>query len=223
MKLLRTRVYIDGYNLYYSLLRKTPHKWLNLKALFEKILKAQNPACELISIKYYTAPVKASFASHGKDSVIAQNDYHKALAANECMVIKGSHYIKKSTPLKFQKPPNKDERVEVWSIEEKQTDVNIALDMYRDALKSTTDHIVLCSNDIDLETPLKYLKEDFPNTLRGLIIPLPKGEKNRRPSKTLVNLSSWCKRYIAEDELIKSQFKPRVATKKKPANKPKHW
>jgi hypothetical protein len=28
---LKTRVYIDGFNLYYGLLRGTPHKWLDLE------------------------------------------------------------------------------------------------------------------------------------------------------------------------------------------------
>ena len=32
----RTRVYIDGYNLYYGCLKGTPHKWLDLLSLFEK-------------------------------------------------------------------------------------------------------------------------------------------------------------------------------------------
>jgi len=31
---VKTIVYVDGYNLYYGLLRKSPHKWLDLFALF---------------------------------------------------------------------------------------------------------------------------------------------------------------------------------------------
>ena len=33
---LRTRIYIDGFNLYYGCLRQTPYKWLDLVALFER-------------------------------------------------------------------------------------------------------------------------------------------------------------------------------------------
>ena len=33
---LRTRVYIDGYNLDYGCLKDTPYKWLDLLTLFEK-------------------------------------------------------------------------------------------------------------------------------------------------------------------------------------------
>ena len=35
----RTAVYIDGYNLYYGRLRHTAHKWLDVVALFEAILR----------------------------------------------------------------------------------------------------------------------------------------------------------------------------------------
>lgn len=31
-------VYVDGLNLYYSALKRTPYKWLDLKAVFQKIL-----------------------------------------------------------------------------------------------------------------------------------------------------------------------------------------
>jgi 6-hydroxy-3-succinoylpyridine 3-monooxygenase len=35
---LRTRVYVDGYNLYYGCLRKTSYKWLDIRAPAERIL-----------------------------------------------------------------------------------------------------------------------------------------------------------------------------------------
>ena len=35
---LRTNVYVDGFNLYYGALRKTPHRWVNLESLFQFLL-----------------------------------------------------------------------------------------------------------------------------------------------------------------------------------------
>jgi len=32
---LRTRVYIDGYNLYYGCLKNSPDKWLDVRALVQ--------------------------------------------------------------------------------------------------------------------------------------------------------------------------------------------
>ena len=52
---MRTVVYVDGYNLYYGLLRKTTLKWLDLFALFrDHVLDHE---VELIQMRYYTAPV----------------------------------------------------------------------------------------------------------------------------------------------------------------------
>jgi len=35
---LRTRIHVDGYNLYYGCLKSTPYKWLDLMALFERCI-----------------------------------------------------------------------------------------------------------------------------------------------------------------------------------------
>lgn len=35
---MRTNVYVDGFNLYYGAVRKTPYRWLNLDALFKLLL-----------------------------------------------------------------------------------------------------------------------------------------------------------------------------------------
>jgi hypothetical protein len=62
----RTIIYIDGYNLYYSRLKNTPFKWLDVVALFrDQLLKTQDPTTEVVAVKYFTAPVKASYARHG--------------------------------------------------------------------------------------------------------------------------------------------------------------
>lgn len=39
---MRTFVYVDGFNLYYGSLKGTPHKWLDIKALFKAILRSEN-------------------------------------------------------------------------------------------------------------------------------------------------------------------------------------
>ena len=52
---LNTIVYIDGFNLYYSL-KNTSYKWLNIEALVNFIL---DPSWHNITqIKYFTARVK---------------------------------------------------------------------------------------------------------------------------------------------------------------------
>ena len=46
----RVIAYIDGYNLYYGLLKGTPHKWLDLVSFVKSFLR---PDQELVGIKYF--------------------------------------------------------------------------------------------------------------------------------------------------------------------------
>lgn len=49
---MRTIVYVDGFNLYYGAVKNTPYRWLDLKALFGRLLEPRN---RIIAVKYYTA------------------------------------------------------------------------------------------------------------------------------------------------------------------------
>ncbi len=69
---MNTAVYIDGYNLFYGRLKGCPYTWLDVFKLFEVIVKIQNPSSNIVKIKYFTAPVKANFSSHGQQSVDSQ-------------------------------------------------------------------------------------------------------------------------------------------------------
>lgn len=110
-------------------------------------------------------------------------------------------------------------------IEEKQTDVNIALHLYRDAMQCHCEQAVICSNDSDLEPALRFIREDLPNITIGLVMPLPEGiaGNGKVPNKRLTNLAHWVRRHIQDAELMKSQLPQNVPTNKKPASKPLHW
>lgn len=55
--------------------------------------------------------------------------------------------------------------------EEKQTDVNIAVDMLSDAWNMRCEQQVLCSNDSDLAGALAAVKRDKPEIRLGLVAP----------------------------------------------------
>jgi len=229
--LTRTVIYIDGYNLYYSRLKRTPYKWLDIAALFrDRILLQQDPGAEVVAIKYFTAPVKASYARHGEASVQAQTQYHRALQAHHpglIQIINGFHIFEPTSLPSYQVDvdPSKSSVARVWMIEEKQTDVNIALHVYRDAVRGACDQLVICSNDSDMEPALRMIREDAPTLVVGLVMPLL--EKNRVqgkvPNKRLTSLAHWVRHYIRDDELAQSQLPQNVPTRKKPASKPGHW
>ncbi len=229
MKQQRAIAYIDGYNLYYSRLRGTGYKWLDLVALFrDQILRAQLPNVQLDMVKYFTAPAMGKFASHGAESVTAQNDYHRALKAkypSEIEIIPGYHTAEEARLMTFLEPPDKNNRLSVWRIEEKQTDVNIALAVYRDVAKGKTNNVIICSNDSDLVPAVKAIQDDFPECSVGIVAPLPEptAARHRRGNTELEKLSNWTRHYILDDELAKSQLPDVVPTKKKASRKPPHW
>ena len=87
---LRTRVYIDGYNLYYGCLKKSAYKWLDLQLLTKHILatvlyerEGESVPHRLTTpaIKYFTASILGAFASSA-DSIACQDLYHDALVAH---------------------------------------------------------------------------------------------------------------------------------------------
>ncbi len=225
-----TIVYIDGYNLYYGLLKHTSYKWIDPFILFQSILRIQDPSSKITKIKYFTAPVKANFSSHEQESVKAQNSYHKALKqlySDKIDIILGYHTVEKGTPPLYLKPIDKDKRVEIWKFEEKQTDVNnIALHIYRDALLENCEQQILVSNDSDLKLALELIKNDKPKMVLGLIIPRPKPtttQNSRPPNKSLSKYACWTRNYILDQECMYSQLPDIISTNKKPILKPNYW
>ena len=225
----RVIVYVDGYNLYYSRLRGTPHKWLDLVALFrEQILHAQLPGVELVAVKYFTAPAMGKFASHGLDSVTSQNEYHRALKAKYpdlLHLILGYHVVEEARLMTYREPPDKTDRLSVWRIEEKQTDVNIALALYGDVGRGEADIVVICSNDSDLVPAARALREDYPHCQLGIVAPLPEPgtHSHRRGNSELQNLANWTRHYIRDEELAQAQLPDVVSTRKKAARRPSYW
>jgi len=221
---LKTTVYIDGYNLYFGLVKNTPFKWLNLISLFSEVVSIQTPQSSKIHIKYFTAPVLTRFSRHKEQSQASQNRYHRTLetiGGTSFEIINGYFEVNRSTPPIHQTPPKLEDKAVVWKLEEKQTDVNIALEMYRDASKNDVEHQVLVSNDSDLVPALKLIRQDFLNVELGLI--LPKRKSQERQNASLAELTQWVRRHITDEELLNHQLPNMVPTHKKPIYKPKYW
>ena len=153
---LNTIVYIDGFNLYFSL-KNTKYKWLNIKKLVEDIL---NPSLhKVLKIKYFTA------FSVKRTSAQRQDVYLKALNTLQSIeIILGKHKKRQVKGRLIQYDHNlkrehiTDKTVKIFKFEEKETDVNIASHIVYDACKENIDCIVLLSNDTDIKTPLEIVK-----------------------------------------------------------------
>lgn len=174
---LRTRVYIDGYNLYYGRLRGTAYKWLDPLNLFERqilpsVLYQPGPdsgpaAISLLplGIKYFSACIIES-AAKADDSVACQDTYHNALTRlhpGRIAVIKGYYSLTQVNQkvVSTENPkrwPRYCESNLVWKLEEKQSDVNLALHLFDDALSGDIDQAVVVTNDTDIAPALEFVK-----------------------------------------------------------------
>jgi hypothetical protein len=187
----------------------------------------QDPSSCLLRVDYFTAPIKARLATHGEDAVRAQDAYHRALTARgRVEIIAGWYSLEGVWAPRRVEPPNKADRVAIWKLEEKETDVHLALRMYRDAIRGECEQVVLVSSDSDLVPALKMLAQDVPAVRRGLVLPraeaLP-GAERRPANKALSDLAHWTRREIKTVELAASQLPARVPTRKRPIDKPAYW
>lgn len=195
----RTIVYVDGFNLYYGCLRKSPYKWLDLHTLFSKLLGEKH---EIVEIKYFTALI--SSRADNEESMLRQKYYLQALEAYhpKTEIIYG-HYLTHEVMAKRVNPkPNEPPFVKIYKTEEKGSDVNIAAHLLNDAWLNAYDCAVLVSNDSDLATPLRMVKEQLKKVV-GVVF--PNLDNKRRPSRQLVGCSHFVKN-IRKNLLENSQL-----------------
>lgn len=234
---LRTRVYIDGYNLYYGCLKNTHYKWLDMLVLFEQhvlpsilIKVADKPAhFELLpqSIKFFTAKILDK-AAKAEDSVACQAKYHTALKKKydgKIDVIEGYYSLieAKAKIVDADAPntwPKHCQEITVWKLEEKQSDVNLALQAYHDAITGEVDHVVIVTNDTDIAPALKMIR-DHTKAKIGLVIPTKDHE--RIPNTELAMHAHWVRSHITKAELAASQLPRVIQGGKQPTTKPESW
>lgn len=232
----RTAVFVDGYNLYYGRLRGTEFKWLDLVALSKQILAKRAQGEILTRVCFCTARISSKFATHPKQSVESQGRYHRALEAingDQIKIVYGEHsWSKTGTDMPRycrHSPFDRKNTVRVWKIEEKMTDVNLALSMYRECAQELCDRLILISNDRDISPALKAIKNDFPKIQRGVILPLKplvdKDVRLRRPkSGTLQKDANWSQSFIDDSQLLAAQMPVKVpVVGKKTIVKPDYW
>lgn len=235
---LRTRIYIDGYNFYYGCLRGTPYKWLDLLPLFEThILPSalikddnghilQSVLLPSPSIKFFTARIIESVV-RGVDSVSSQARYHTALRKlhnGRIELIEGYYAVNKMKVKIVDaqdpgKPPRECQEIQAWKVEEKQSDVNLALQVYHDAITGQIDHAVIVTNDTDIAPALEMIRTHT-NVLIGVVVPTK--DHTRSPNTDLVKFAHWKREHVTASELAACQL-PRVIQGRKPTTKPESW
>lgn len=207
---MRTSIYIDGFNLYYRGLKRTPYRWLDLLAMSQQLIKPTNT---ITCIRYFTARVKP--AAHKPDQHVRQDTYLKALAAYiPCLTIHEGQYNQHNVLMPLSNPPAHGSRmVDVIKSEEKGSDVNLAVHLLNDAWSGSFDVALVISNDSDLAEAVRVAR------LRGCPVGVANPSATGSMNAKLYSVASFHRR-IETKHLAKAQLPDTIpgTTYTKPAS-----
>jgi uncharacterized LabA/DUF88 family protein len=200
---MRTLVYVDGFNLYFRLVAQRPAlKWLNIKALAEKLL---SPANKITGVRYYTARVSGRIDAQAP---ARQQIYLDALRTVPEISIHMGSFLLSEKFAGLVKPPEFRPRlalpqpwpdvVKVVKVEEKGSDVNLACHLLLDAFQANFDVAAVLSNDSDLVEPIRIVTGVLGKPV-GLLSPVS------NPSPELSRVASFMRR-ISISDLSHTQF-----------------
>jgi uncharacterized LabA/DUF88 family protein len=195
--------YIDGYNLYYGLRDQGWKRfyWLNLQKLAEQFLK---PNQTLVETKYFTTIVK-----YPDDKRLRQQVFLEALQTLPNLSVFYGHFL--SDPVTCHQCGHT-----YTTHHEKMTDVNISVELMKDAFQDRFDVAFLISADSDLVSPVRTVQQLFPK--KKLISIFPPG----RFSSALKRISAGTLR-IGHVNLSKSLFPERVNKNGIALDRPNRW
>nr|WP_246256007.1 NYN domain-containing protein [Isoptericola halotolerans] len=196
------RVYIDGFNLYYGALRKTPHRWLDVLEWSRLLL----PHHEVEAVVYCTARVTA--LPHDPHAPTRQQFYLRALEslAPRVEVLEGHFRVRDVTSARV---PNVSctccasrgckccaaTTATIKKPEEKGSDVNLAVRLVRDHFVYAHEASLVVSDDSDLQEAVRILE----GMGRRVIVANPR--KGRAPS-----LVARERREVRPKTLARAQF-----------------
>lgn len=197
--------YIDGFNLYFGLRSKGWRKyyWLDLVSASSALLK---PYQRLDHCHYFTARI----GGNGTQSNHRQSLWLDALATRPMLTTHFGHYLPKQQTCKSCGA--------TWTIhEEKMTDVNIASQLLVDAHDDLFDVALVISGDSDLTTPIKLVRQRFPN--KRVIVAFPPARRSAQLQQTANGTM-----VIGEDKLRRNLLPNQITTASGYViNRPPQW
>lgn len=206
---MKTIVYIDGFNLYYGAVRKTPYKWLDLQKLCSHLLAKH----DIQQIKYFTALVTAR--SDNPSQLINQQMYIRALRTLPNVEVIYGHFLVHNVYMPLADSGTPPKMVRVIKTEEKGSDVNLATHLLHDAHLNQYEAAVVISNDSDLLEPIRIVCQYHKKTI-GILNP------QKKASRVLAAQADFIKQ-IRSGVLSLSQFPTTLTDQNGTFHKPPAW
>lgn len=203
----RVLVFIDGMNLYYGLRNAYAgrYKWLDLHTLCKGLLRKDEV---LEGVKFFTTRLRTENHEEN-DHIRRQEAYLEALGTTPVQIIYGRMQLDDTT---CRVCGNRWE-----SNHEKQTDVNLALTLFDDAMTDAYDTAILISGDSDYLPLFKKLRQRFPR--KRLVLAFP-------PNRTSPTLEDHADAAftLSEHALGQAQFPERVLLERGGwVDRPEYW
>jgi len=191
----RIMALVDGFNLYHSIAENPQHtrhknstdlrkyKWLNLWKLMECFLSKNE---ELVEVVYFSA-----YAFWKQERVTRHQTYVRALRSVGVKPVI-SEFKKKTKKCKICK--------KIYdTYEEKQTDVQVAIHLFKEGMNDRYEKAMIVTGDSDLIPAIEAVKEKFPMKEIKILFP---------PLRAINSLKQVADSYarIRPHHLIASQF-----------------
>lgn len=155
----RVSIFVDGFNVYHALQNNPEYrkyKWLDYRALGQRYLDGQDTLAEVF---FFTA-----LAMWNPGKVNRHKIYLSALRKNHVTIVMGK-FRRRDRKCFLCKKTYKTH-------EEKLTDVNIAIHLFRGAYLDEYDKAILITGDSDIIPSVNAIHELFPSKEIGLVIPI---------------------------------------------------
>jgi uncharacterized LabA/DUF88 family protein len=204
---VRVNVYIDGFNLYYGVIKRTPYRWLNLAEMCRLLL----PRDQILQIKYFTALVNPRQSDPNQRS--RQETFLRALATIPNLTIIYGFFLTHEIMMPLAPPGRGYQRV--IKTEEKGSDVNLATHLLIDGFDDAYELAVVVSNDSDLLEPIRIVTQRLGKPV-GILNP------HRVPSVALLPHARFVKQ-IRPGVLASSQFPNVLSDARGTFSKPAGW
>lgn len=196
---MATSFYVDGQNLFYGCLRGTTYQWLDLAAFCGRSL----PGRTIGRIHYFTA--RLSVPPTRQDIADAQNTWLEALEADARIDLHFGRYRPGQT-------------------QEKGSDVNLACQLLMDAYEKACDEFAVISNDEDLATPVRLVRDKFemPITVLHPCL-LQNRDGSRRRRCVVLREAASESRFVLEWCVVRSQLPAVITVRDRTITKPADW
>ncbi len=220
---MRTFIYVDGFNLYYRLLKSDPAvKWLNTLSMAQAALPK---SAEIVKVRYFSARVSGQ---KDQRAPARQQSYLNALETLPGFEAHMGNFLTSSKFAELAQPPEFRPRVEwpadlpvpdvvkIIKKEEKGSDVNLASHLLMDSFRNAYEAAAVISNDTDLIEPIRLATQELGKYV-GLLTPVA------NPNPKLKLVASFV-RHIERRHLTHAQFPDSVPMPNgQIAHRPAEW